>query len=266
MTRRRAPRAHGRAAGARVRRIPIVNKRISVTPIAEICAATTHDRPHPHRRGHGQGRKRWAWTSWAASARSCTKGASAADSKLMDSIPRAVRHRQRGNQCERGLHARRHQHGRRAQDGGHHQGYRRGRSRSPVHRRRKLVVFCNAVEDNPFMAARSHGSGEDRQSIERGRHRSRRNCAPCWPTCCRRNADITSVAETIKATAFKITRAGELAAREASSAWACSRASSTCRCFTPAEGDSVAEILGPSAWEAGAAAAPRRRSPCSTTR
>ena len=53
--------------------IPIVNKRISVTPIAEICAATSAHDLTPIAVAMDKAEKRWASTSWAASARSCTR-------------------------------------------------------------------------------------------------------------------------------------------------------------------------------------------------
>ena len=53
--------------------IPIVNKRISVTPIAEICAATDATDLTPIAVAMDRAGKEGAWTSWAASARSCTK-------------------------------------------------------------------------------------------------------------------------------------------------------------------------------------------------
>ena len=71
--------------------IPIVNKRISVTPIAEICAATqTADLSPIAARAWTPPAKRSASTSSAASRRSCTRAASRADTKLMDSIPEAL--------------------------------------------------------------------------------------------------------------------------------------------------------------------------------
>lgn len=78
----------------------------------------------------------------------------------------------------------------------------------------KLVVFCNAVEDNPFMAGAFHGSGEADAVVNVG------VSGPGVVNNVLRNmpedADMTSIAEAIKATAFKITRAGELMSREAS--------------------------------------------------
>lgn len=77
----------------------------------------------------------------------------------------------------------------------------------------KLVVFANVPEDNPFMAGAFHGSGEPETVI---------NVGVSGPgvvaSAIRRkgNCNLTEVAETIKRTAFKITRVGQLVAREAS--------------------------------------------------
>ncbi|WP_101696721.1 PFL family protein [Clostridium minihomine] len=105
----------------------------------------------------------------------------------------------------------------------------------------KLVVFCNAPEDNPFMAGAFHGPGEPDCVI---------NVGVSGPGVVRAalakagDCDITAIADLIKKTAFKITRMGQLVAQEASR-----------RLFvpfgivdlslapTPAVGDSVAYIL-----------------------
>lgn len=105
----------------------------------------------------------------------------------------------------------------------------------------KLVVFCNAPEDNPFMAGAFHGAGEPDCVI---------NVGVSGPGVVRAalakagECDITGVADIVKKTAFKITRMGQLVAQEASR-----------RLFvpfgivdlslapTPAVGDSVAYIL-----------------------
>ena len=106
----------------------------------------------------------------------------------------------------------------------------------------KLVVFCNAVEDNPFMAGAFHGSGEADAVVNVGVsgpgvvNAVLRNISP--------EADITSIAEAIKSTAFKITRAGELISREASKRLGVEKGILDLSLApTPAEGDSVAEIL-----------------------
>ncbi len=77
----------------------------------------------------------------------------------------------------------------------------------------KLVVFCNAPEDNPFMAGAFHGPGEPDCVI---------NVGVSGPGVVRAalrkagNCDLTGVADTIKKTAFKITRMGQLVGTEAS--------------------------------------------------
>lgn len=77
----------------------------------------------------------------------------------------------------------------------------------------KLVVFCNAVEDNPFMAGAFHGVGEKDCVI---------NVGVSGPGVVKRaleqvrGADFETLCETVKKTAFKITRVGQLIAQEAS--------------------------------------------------
>ncbi|MBR1743392.1 MAG: PFL family protein, partial [Lachnospiraceae bacterium] len=106
----------------------------------------------------------------------------------------------------------------------------------------KLVVFCNAPEDNPFMAGAFHGAGEADCVI---------NVGVSGPGVVRaalakdgHGKSIDEIADMIKKTAFKITRMGQLVAKEASKR----------RCVpfgivdlslapTPAVGDSVAYIL-----------------------
>ncbi|MCM3698623.1 PFL family protein [Paenibacillus macerans] len=77
----------------------------------------------------------------------------------------------------------------------------------------KLVVFCNAVEDNPFMAGAFHGVGEQECVI---------NVGVSGPGVVKRaleevqGKDFETLCETIKRTAFKVTRVGQLIAQEAS--------------------------------------------------
>ena len=105
----------------------------------------------------------------------------------------------------------------------------------------KLVVFCNAVEANPFMAGAFHGVGEADTVI---------NVGVSGPGVVKHaleqipSADLTEVAELIKRTAFKITRAGQLVAKEASKRLNASFGIVDLSLApTPAVGDSVAEIL-----------------------
>jgi len=106
----------------------------------------------------------------------------------------------------------------------------------------KLVVFANMVEDNPFMAGAVHGAGEPGTVINVGISGPgvvRAVVASLPP-----DADLTSVAEAIKATAFKITRAGELIAREAARRMGVQMGIVDISLApTPAPGDSVAGII-----------------------
>ena len=77
----------------------------------------------------------------------------------------------------------------------------------------KLVVFCNAVEDNPFMAGAFHGTGESDCVLNVGVSGPGvvRSVLAKMPD----DAPINKIAEAIKNTAFKITRMGQLVGSEA---------------------------------------------------
>jgi uncharacterized protein (UPF0210 family) len=105
----------------------------------------------------------------------------------------------------------------------------------------KLVVFANAVEDNPFMAGSFHGVGEAERII---------NVGVSGPGVVKRALEkvrgesFDVVAETIKQTAFKVTRMGELVAKEASRRLDVPFGIIDLSLApTPAIGDSVGEIL-----------------------
>ncbi|HIU01164.1 MAG TPA: PFL family protein [Candidatus Coproplasma excrementavium] len=105
----------------------------------------------------------------------------------------------------------------------------------------KLVVFCNAVEDNPFMAGAFHGVGESGTVINVGVSGPGvvQHAIESIP-----QADLTELAEMIKRTAFKITRAGQLVAREAAKRLGAEFGIVDLSLApTPARGDSVAQIL-----------------------
>lgn len=106
----------------------------------------------------------------------------------------------------------------------------------------KLVVFANMVEDNPFMAGAVHGPGEPDSVINVGISGPGvvRAVVESLPD----DADLTAVAEAIKATAFKITRAGELIARETARRLGVEMGIVDLSLApTPAPGDSVAAII-----------------------
>ena len=105
----------------------------------------------------------------------------------------------------------------------------------------KLVVFANAVEDNPFMAGAFHGPGEGECVINVGVSGPGvvKNALEKVP-----GADFGVVAETIKRTAFKVTRMGQLVAQEASRRLKVPFGIVDLSLApTPAVGDSVAHIL-----------------------
>lgn len=223
--------------------VPIVNKRISVTPIAEICAATTTSDLSPIARAMDKAALEVGVDFIGGFSALVHKGASAADHKLMDSIPEALTTTERvcssvnvgstraGINMDAVLKM---------------AGIIKKSAELTADRQcigaGKLVVFCNAVEDNPFMAGAFHGSGEADAVVNVGVsgpgvvNAVLRNISP--------EADITSIAEAIKSTAFKITRAGELISREASKRLGVEKGILDLSLApTPAEGDSVAEIL-----------------------
>ncbi|AWX14292.1 PFL family protein [Mergibacter septicus] len=105
----------------------------------------------------------------------------------------------------------------------------------------KLVIFCNAVEDNPFMAGAFHGSGEGDCVINVG------VSGPGVVKAALENTPattLTEIAEIVKKTAFKITRVGELIGQEASKRLGIPFGILDLSLApTPAIGDSVARIL-----------------------
>lgn len=105
----------------------------------------------------------------------------------------------------------------------------------------KLVIFANVPEDNPFMAGAFHGIGEPETVINVGVS----GPGVVASAIRRRGAcDLTEVAETIKRTAFKITRVGQLVAREAADRLGVPFGIVDLSLApTPAVGDSVAYIL-----------------------
>ena len=105
----------------------------------------------------------------------------------------------------------------------------------------KLVVFANAVEDNPCLAGAFHGVGEPECVINVGVS-GPGVVAHALKACKGQPFDV--VAETVKKTAFKITRMGQLVAREASKRLNVPfGVVDLSLAPTPAIGDSVAEIL-----------------------
>jgi uncharacterized protein (UPF0210 family) len=105
----------------------------------------------------------------------------------------------------------------------------------------KLVVFCNAVEDNPFMAGAFHGVGEPECVINVGVSGPGVVSSALKAV---RGEPFDVVAETIKKTAFRITRMGQIVAQEASKRLDVPFGIVDLSLApTPAVGDSVARII-----------------------
>jgi uncharacterized protein (UPF0210 family) len=225
--------------------IPIANKRIAVTPIAEICAAAAPRAADfvPVASALDRAAREVGVDFVGGFSALVQKGTSTTDAKLIASIPEALSTTERVCSSVNVASTR----------AGINmdavllmaqtilQSARRSAAQESI-ACAKLVVFANAVEDNPFMAGAFHGSGEAEAVI---------NVGVSGPGVVRAvleslsaHADLTQVAESIKATTFKITRAGELIAREASRRLGVRMGILDLSLApTPAAGDSVAQIL-----------------------
>ncbi len=223
--------------------VPIVNKRISVTPIAEICAATTTSDLSPIARAMDKAALEVGVDFIGGFSALVHKGASAADHKLMDSIPEALATTERvcssvnvgstraGINMDAVLMA--------AQtiiDAAKLTADQDSVGAS------KFVCFANMVEDSPFMAGAVHGGGEADAVINVGV--SGPGVMAAALETLPDSASMMEVAEKIKQTAFKITRAGELMSREAAHRLGVEKGIVDLSLApTPAIGDSVARIL-----------------------
>ena len=141
--------------------IPIVNKRISVTPIAEICAATSAADLTPIAVAMDKAGKEVGVDFVGGFSALVHKGASRADTTLMKSIPHALS--VTDNVCS-SVNVGSTRAGINMDAAYLMAGIVKQTAEATADRQcigaGKLVVFCNAVEDNPFMAGAFHGSGE----------------------------------------------------------------------------------------------------------
>lgn len=222
--------------------IPIIHKRISVTPIAMVASACQAKKTVKFAHTLDRAAKEVGVNFIGGYTALCHKGFSAGDYALIESIPEALAETERVcssvniGSTKAGINM----------DAVAKMG-RIVRETAELTADRdcigaaKLVVFCNAPEDNPFMAGAFHGVGEPDCVINVGVSGPGvvRAALAKAPDC-----DITEVANIVKKTAFKITRVGQLVAQEASKR--------LCVPFgivdlslapTPAIGDSVAHIL-----------------------
>ena len=222
--------------------IPIINKRISVTPAAMVAAACPDKNPVKIAHALDKAAKQVGVNFLGGYSALVHKGFGPGDYALIESIPQALAETERVcssvniGSTKAGINM----------DAVSKMGHivRECAERTADNNcfgAAKLVIFCNAPEDNPFMAGAFHGVGEPACVVNVGVSgpgvvRTALAKAP--------DANITEVADIVKRTAFKVTRMGQLVAQEASRR--------LCVPFgivdlslapTPAVGDSVAHIL-----------------------
>lgn len=222
--------------------IPIINKRISVTPIAMIAAACQDKNPIKFAKALDRAANTVGVNFIGGYSALVQKGFGPGDYALIESIPQALAETERVcssvniGSTKAGINM-----DAVAKMGKIVRQCAELTADNMSFGAAKLVIFCNAPEDNPFMAGAFHGAGEADCVI---------NVGVSGPGVVRAalakagDCNITEIADIVKKTAFKITRMGQLVAREASRR--------LCVPFgivdlslapTPAVGDSVAHIL-----------------------
>ena len=220
--------------------IPIINKRISVTPVSMLLAVSGGD-PVKYAKALQRAAEATGVNFIGGYSALVHKGFSSGDMELIKSIPRALA--ETNNVCS---------------------SVNIGSTKSGINMdavrllgevikeaaektkdndcigAAKLVVFCNAPEDNPFMAGAFHGVGEADCVINVGVS-GPGVVAAALKKC---DGDLGEVAEVIKRTAFKITRMGQLVGSVASKRLGVPFGIVDLSLApTPAVGDSVARIL-----------------------
>ena len=222
--------------------IPIVNKRISVTPIALVAGASDCSDYFCFAEALDNARRETGVNFVGGFSALVQKGMTPADEKLIRSIPRALAETElvcssvNVGSTKAGINMDAVAlMGRVIKETAELTAAQGGFGCA------KLVVFCNAVEDNPFMAGAFHGVSEPDKVINVGVsgpgvvHNALKAV---------RGADFGVVTETIKKTAFRVTRMGQLVAQEASRRLGVPFGIVDLSLApTPAVGDSVARIL-----------------------
>ena len=195
--------------------IPIVNKRVSVTPVAMLAGISGGD-PVKYAAALDRAAHEIGVDFIGGYSALVQKGFSAGDRELIDSIPRALS--ETGLVCSAinigstraGINM----------DAVKLMGQKIKETAEITADRQcigaaKLVVFCNAVEDNPFMAGAFHGTGEADHILSVGV--SGPGVVRSVLANMSHDAPLDEVAEAIKKTAFKITREGQLVGKETAS-------------------------------------------------
>ena len=218
--------------------IPIVNKRVCVTPIAIIGAATNATDYVPLAKAMDEAAQKVGIDFIGGFSALVQKGYAKGDKILIDSIPAALAATQKVcasvniGSTKTGINMSA------VADMGR---VIKETARLSDLGAAKLVVFANAVEDNPFMAGAFHGVGEAEVVI---------NVGVSGPGVVKRALEkvrgqsFDVVAETVKKTAFKITRIGQLVGQMASERLSVKFGIVDLSLApTPAVGDSVARVL-----------------------
>lgn len=222
--------------------IPIVNKRISVTPISLVAASAETEDYVIFAKALDNAAKEVGVNFLGGFSALVHKGMTESDNKLIHSIPQALAETERVcssvniGTTKAGINM----------DAVYTMGKIVKEAAELTAENgslacAKLVVFCNVPEDNPFMAGAFHGVGEPEVVINTGVSGPGvvRSALLNHP-----DLNLGEMAELIKKTAFKITRMGELVAREASTRLGVPFGIVDLSLApTPANGDSVAEIL-----------------------
>jgi len=222
--------------------IPIINKRISVTPLAIVASSSEEDDYTPFAETLDETAKELGVDFIGGFSALVQKGMSSGDEKLIKSLPRALSRTERTcasvnvASTKSGINM----------DAVKLMGEIIVKTAEATSHKdgigcAKLVVFCNAPEDNPFMAGAFHGTGEAESALNVGVSgpgvikAALENC---------RGMNFDELAETIKKTAFKITRMGQLVGMEAARRIGVPFGILDLSLApTPAVGDSVARIL-----------------------
>ncbi|MDR2027954.1 MAG: PFL family protein [Treponema sp.] len=222
--------------------IPIINKRLAVSPLALVAAASDDRDYTPYAAMLDELARELDIDFVGGFSALVQKGLSRGDQRLIDSIPRALA--STGRVCSSVNVAS-------TKSGINMDAVRRMgeviKSTAELSASQdgigcaKLVVFCNAPEDNPFMAGAFHGPGEGESCL---------NVGVSGPGVVKaaleshRDASFDELADIIKKTAFKITRMGQLVGMEAAGRLGVPFGILDLSLApTPAVGDSVARIL-----------------------
>lgn len=222
--------------------IPIINKRIAVTPVAMLAAACPKENPVKFAKALQRAAETCGVNFVGGYSALVHKGFSAGDLELIRSIPEALDVTTRlcssvnVGSTRSGINM----------DAVRIMGNIVLESAKLTADRQcvgpsKLVIFCNAPEDNPFMAGAFHGVGEPDCVINVGVSGPGvvRSTVSKYP-----DASIDQIADIIKKTAFKITRMGQLVGAKASQMLGVPFGIVDLSLApTPAVGDSVAHIL-----------------------